>query len=275
MPDALEVEIKQLYDDWIANPSAVVCARLADRLRQAGRTAEALDVTNRGLEEWPANAAIRLVAGRCLKDNGDTGAARAEFERVLEKDPLNLIALRAVAEIAMSDGRYSDAVRILGDYVFENPADSDAARMLEEAKERERTPASPDAGGAAEEEQAVVEHEAAPAFGPGIQDSAPALEPGPEAAGEAPAPREEAGSAPGSDPVAAGPVDTPPAEYPRTERMEKIIQSQTPAEPAAVADPPPQVQKQPLRREPRSLLDLFTAEEKQELDLEPYRQEEQ
>jgi hypothetical protein len=76
-------------------------------------------------------------------------------------------------------------------------------------------------------------------------------------------------------PAHAAETETPPAEYPKTERMEKIIQAQVQTEPVVAADPPPLVQKQPLRREPRSLLDLFTAEEKQELDLEPYRQEEQ
>ena len=40
MSESLEAEIRQLYEDWIANPSPVVCARLADRLRVAGRNDE-------------------------------------------------------------------------------------------------------------------------------------------------------------------------------------------------------------------------------------------
>lgn len=135
MADALEVEIKQLYDDWIANPSAVVCARLADRLRLAGRISEALDVAYRGLEEWPANVQINLACARCRRESGESALALECFQKVLTADPLNLVALRAVGEIAYEQQRYDDAERLLGDYLFENPADQDAEKLLAKARE--------------------------------------------------------------------------------------------------------------------------------------------
>jgi tetratricopeptide (TPR) repeat protein len=138
MPEALEAEIRQLYDDWIANPSAVVCARLADRLRIAGRPAEAIDVAGRGLVDWPASTTIRVVFGRCHRDVGNIPEARDAFEKVLESDPLNLFALRGSAEIAMAEGRFADAMKLFGDYLFENQADSEAEKLLEEATAHHR-----------------------------------------------------------------------------------------------------------------------------------------
>lgn len=92
--------------------------------------------------------------------------------------------------------------------------------------------------------------------------------------------------------VAAAEASTPapeedkPVSFPRTGRMERILKDQglasgTPesvpsAEVARVATTPAAEAKHPqnLRREPRSLFDLFSPEERSELFLEPYRQEE-
>ncbi|HRY61712.1 MAG TPA: hypothetical protein P5266_05890, partial [Candidatus Fermentibacter sp.] len=110
MAESLEAEIRQLYEDWIANPSPVVCARLADRLRIAGRNDEALEVSRRGQKDWPGNNSIRMVIARCLRGTGDMQEARSAFEEVLKTDPFNLVALKNLAEMSMVEGRYRDAV---------------------------------------------------------------------------------------------------------------------------------------------------------------------
>ncbi len=134
MSESLEAEIRQLYEDWIANPSPVVCARLADRLRVAGRNDEALEVSRRGQADWPANNSIRVVIARCLRGTGDTEGARSTFEEVLKADPFNLVALKNLAEISVADGRFNDAVKLYGDYLFENPGDQEAEQKYQEAK---------------------------------------------------------------------------------------------------------------------------------------------
>lgn len=143
MAESLEAEIRQLYEDWIANPSPVVCARLADRLRIAGRNDEALEVSRRGQKDWPGNNSIRMVIARCLRSSGDMQEARTAFEEVLRTDPFNLVALKNLAEMSMAEGRYRDAVKLFGDNVFENPGDPEAQQQLEEAKRRERTAPEP------------------------------------------------------------------------------------------------------------------------------------
>ncbi|MDM7992564.1 MAG: tetratricopeptide repeat protein [Candidatus Fermentibacter sp.] len=387
MAESLEAEIRQLYEDWIANPSPVVCARLADRLRIAGRNDEALEVSRRGQKDWPGNNSIRMVIARCLRGTGDMQEARSAFEEVLKTDPFNLVALKNLAEMSMVEGRYRDAVKLFGDYVFENPGDPEAQQQLEEAKRKERTAPEPAPVPSGEEAVAPPEAVAVPsaipaaASGPVVAEPAVTLEqafaaepesppvqtaspvedafaaespagagsepPSPEPA-SAPEPavtveqafpaetepppgqaeadipaaplRSEAG-APGRDaePVparAAEPASAPepetapptepaastapapeassqpgqavsgeeaaPAPFPQTGRMERILRSQgmavpeaRPAAPSpAPAHAPEPRAAQGLKREPRSLFDLFSPEERAELFLEPYRQEE-
>jgi hypothetical protein len=232
MPEALEAEIRQLYDDWIANPSAVVCARLADRLRIAGRPLEAIDVAGRGLSDWPANTSIRVVLGRCHRDAGNALEAREAFEKVLESDPINLIALRGLAEIALADGRFAEATRLFGDYLFENPADTEAEKLLQEAKAGGASaPAQPAAIVIPEASPPPAEPPAAPPEVPQEQSDTPATEP--------------VGS-PGSDQAPQATVeqladaDVPPAEEPSPEApaSETISQEALAPEVTAPGMPP-------------------------------------
>jgi tetratricopeptide (TPR) repeat protein len=259
MPDALENEIRGLYDDWISSPSASVCARLADRLRIAGRPDEALEVASRGLQDWPANNAILLAAARCHRDTGNIVSASEAFDKVLGTDPFNLVALRASAEIAMIRGRHEDAIRILGDYLFENPADTDAEKLLDEAKEAVRKGGGPDARAtvqtpaeasaaeaAAAQEQPPSEPVAPPApveppsgipqdVSPGVPEALPGPEPGEEPGPEQQAvqqPEASAGQASGQEQE-----DKEDPGYPRTARMERIFQEQG-KDPGAFPIPP-------------------------------------
>jgi tetratricopeptide (TPR) repeat protein len=287
MPESLESEIRQLYEDWIASPSAVVCARLADRIRLAGRSDEALEVARKGLAQWSANTSIRVVSARCLRSSGDSRGAREAFESVLEVDPLNLIALRNLAEIAYEEGRFADAVRLFGDYLFENPGDGEAEALMKEARKQERAPvrrqpepvvAPPPPGQAAAPPEQVPDPSPAPAAGEvrpePVEEPAQAdyprtarmdrilaeqgLAPRP---GETPAVAEEAPDGPGSPAPAPEPGPAP-------------VEEQAPAPVPPSYDPAPPAEARPqLRREPRSLFDLFTPEERSELFLEAYRQD--
>lgn len=143
MAESLESEIRQLYEDWIANPSPVICARLAERLRLAVRNDEALEVARQGQAEWPTNNSVRVVTARCLRSSGDIQLSRSTFEDVLKADPFNLVALKNLAEISLEAGHSSEAVRLFGDYLFENPGDPEAEQMLEEAKRLERNAPAP------------------------------------------------------------------------------------------------------------------------------------
>ncbi len=143
MAESLESEIRQLYEDWIANPSPVICARLSERLRLAGRNDEALEVARQGQAEWPSNNSVRVVTARCLRSSGDVQLSRSTFEDVLKADPFNLVALKNLAEMSLEAGHSAEAVRLFGDYLFENPGDPEAEQMLEEARRLERNAPTP------------------------------------------------------------------------------------------------------------------------------------
>ncbi len=255
MVERFEGEIDELYQKWISSPSAVVGARLADRLRQTGRLDEAQEIAHQALEEWPANLSLQVVLGRCHLDGGNLEEARKAFTEVRSKDPLNLVALRSLADIATRQESWDEAVEFIEEYLFENPTDDEAEQLLEKAKlARKEQPSEPE-----------PREEAAPdeASGPGEE----------EPAGEPTAKEEEADQPPREE---------TPEEFPETSRMEKILSGQAgsgtktgspesdhssgPVSESGVA------RTSGMKREPRSLLDLFTSDERDDLGLEPFEE---
>jgi len=248
MAERFEGEIDDLYQKWISSPSAVVGARLADRLRLTGRLDEAAEVAGQGLEEWPSNLSLQVVLGKCHLDGGKLEEAMEAFLEVRSKDPLNLVALRSLAEIAMRQERWDDAVELIEEYLFENPTDEEAEQLLEKAKlARKEQPSQP------------AEKESQPEPEPGWEPSA----------------EEEPQTATTEEPEST-------EGFPETRRMEKILAGQAEAteEDAAEKDDDPGgadidagvTENQDMRREPRSLLDLFSSDEREDLGLRPFEE---
>lgn len=263
MSESLEAEIRQLYEDWIANPSPVVCARLADRLRVAGRNDEALEVSRRGKAEWPANVSIRVVIARCLRGTGDTEGARSTFEEVLKADPFNLVALKNLAEISVADGRFNDALKYYGDYLFENPGDNEAEQKFHEAKglaasaaslpPAYRPPLEAEPSEPVLEAPPVVEHEPSPAVQAAPVPEAAQAETAPSV--HEPIPPEE----PAAEQTQAAPVTETPEPEPAVQADSVLESSFSEQEPAVQAAPvmetpsyEPAAEETPVSPEPTS-----------------------
>ncbi len=247
MADPLDKEIQNLYDEWLSRPSPAVCSRLADQLRQSGRCDESIDVANDGLQQWTDNISISVVLARSYKDSGKLPEAAAVFEKVRKKDPLNLIALRNLAEIAFEQEQWGRSVELFEEYLFEYPADTESKGIFEQAKFH-------------------------------LKSSPEVEKPAEAAVSDTPSPQ---GEDPGTEDL---------NEFPSTERMTGILESQgvTPGESAStptetdapVPDPDESVSYAPAVsasipagvREPRSLYDLFSEDERSELHLEDYRE---
>jgi len=247
MADPLDKEIQNLYDEWLSRPSPAVCSRLADQLRQSRRCDESIDVANDGLQQWTDNISISVVLARSYKDSGKLPEAAAIFEKVRLKDPLNLIALRNLAEISFEQEQWGRSAELFEEYLFEYPADTESQSLFEQAKFR-------------------------------LKSSPETEKPAEDAASDTPPIQ-------GEDPPAKD-VN----EFPSTERMAGILESQgvtpdesasTPTETSApVPDPEESVSSAPAIsasipagvREPRSLYDLFSEDERSELHLEDYRE---
>jgi tetratricopeptide (TPR) repeat protein len=81
------------------DPASIAFAQLAEEYRRAGELEEAIRVCEAGLVLHPAYTSARVTLGRALYDLGRLEEAEAEFTRVLEAAPDNLIALGRLAEI--------------------------------------------------------------------------------------------------------------------------------------------------------------------------------
>src|SRR5690606_26673202 len=97
----------------------------------------ALEILAEGLGRHPDYIPASIVLGRCHLDLGDEAQAEAAFARVLELDDENVIALKALADIAERHGRFDEAQRRL-DALLAVDRSNDEARIqlarLEEAR---------------------------------------------------------------------------------------------------------------------------------------------
>jgi tetratricopeptide (TPR) repeat protein len=92
------------------DPATLAFAPLAEELRRAGQTAEAIKVCQAGLSLHPEYLSARATLGRALLEAGDLDSAFLELMTVLGSAPENLTALRGVAEIHERRGELDDAL---------------------------------------------------------------------------------------------------------------------------------------------------------------------
>ncbi|HEX6644986.1 MAG TPA: tetratricopeptide repeat protein [Gemmatimonadales bacterium] len=102
-------EIAKLESRWRENPQGLTFAPLAEAYRKMRDIPRALEILAEGLGRHPDYIPASIVLGRCQLDLGNDEQAQAAFERVLELDDENVIALKALAEIAERQGRLDEA----------------------------------------------------------------------------------------------------------------------------------------------------------------------
>lgn len=103
-------EIEKLERRWKENPLGLTFAPLAEAYRKAGEGAKALELLEVGLAQHQNYVPAHIVRGRCYLDAQSSAQAEAAFRRVVELDPENAIALKGLADIAESEGRFSEAM---------------------------------------------------------------------------------------------------------------------------------------------------------------------
>lgn len=135
MPNS-ENEIQELYQEWLSNPSPAICVRLAGKLRRSNRSSEAMDVARKGLEDWPENISVNVIFGRCALDEKHFEEAMKVFEKVISIDPLNLIAIKSLAELSYENGNWNRSIELFEEYLFEYPGDPEIEEMLNKARKK-------------------------------------------------------------------------------------------------------------------------------------------
>jgi hypothetical protein len=88
-------------------------APLAEVHRKNGDVTRALELLRPGLTFHPNYIPASIVLGRCHLDLGDLPAAETAFAHVLSLDGENVIALKALADIAERQYRFEEAERLL------------------------------------------------------------------------------------------------------------------------------------------------------------------
>ncbi|MEN8373849.1 MAG: tetratricopeptide repeat protein [Gemmatimonadota bacterium] len=152
MAAAKNDEIARLEALYAANPRGRVFTHLAEAHRKKGDPERAREILRSGMRDHPDYPSAHVVLGRVLEDVGDETGARDAFQRVIELDPHNMIALRRLAESADRDGRADEALPHWVALQALDPGDEQAAARVAALSEQpdevehEPTPAEVDEG---------------------------------------------------------------------------------------------------------------------------------
>lgn len=125
-------QIRKFERQYEENPESFVFARLADAHRKAGNPERALEILERGLQRHAEYMSAHIVRARCLTDLGRERTAVEAWSRVLELDPQNLVALRALAELAIAAGDRALARTWAERLLHVDPLNEEAARLVAE-----------------------------------------------------------------------------------------------------------------------------------------------
>lgn len=145
MPESRNGEIARLELLFAAHPEGRVFTHLAEAYRRAGDTDRAHELLENGLARHGDYPSAHVVMGRVLLDLGRSEDADRAFRRALELDPHNLVALRALADIARAEGRTAQAREYYRTLIELDPFDDEYAEILAGLHAPEPAPDLPDA----------------------------------------------------------------------------------------------------------------------------------
>jgi tetratricopeptide (TPR) repeat protein len=125
-------ELKNLIERYEKAPESRIFAPLADAYRKVGDLDKAIEVCEKGLEQFPDYASARVILGKCFYDKGATERARGEFERVLGIDPDNMVALKFMGEICLAEDEKEKASEYYRKLLSIDPMNEEAEKVLGE-----------------------------------------------------------------------------------------------------------------------------------------------
>ena len=102
--EALREQIKKA-------PSPRLYFQLAEDLRAAGNVQESIDVLKEGVARFPRYLSARISLGRALLSVRNHREAAEIMKAVLEEDPENVIAIRALAQAYEAMGQKVEAIK--------------------------------------------------------------------------------------------------------------------------------------------------------------------
>lgn len=121
----VEARLADLKKRWLEDPSSRLFLQLAEEYRRIGRSAEALEILEAGLERNPNYTSALVARSRCLIDLGRSRDAISTLQQVLEKDATQLVAAKLLVEAYLQESDALLARRQLDLYTLINPSDSE------------------------------------------------------------------------------------------------------------------------------------------------------
>ncbi|HEX8673498.1 MAG TPA: tetratricopeptide repeat protein, partial [Longimicrobium sp.] len=229
MADTSRSQLRKLKEEYARNPGSRVFVHLAEAHRKAGELKQAQQVLTEGLRRHGDYPSGLVVLARVLADQGEDERAAAVWRDVVRLDPENIVALRALGDIAEAAGRRVEAMQLYRRVVrLENgdPEDGESEIVSPDFDEEDAEPASA-------AEPAPLPPEPVPAWR--LRRVDPPAPRAPEPA----APREP-------DPVPAWRTAEPPAPTPEPVREPEPTPAWRMREPDPIAPtPPPEPVREP------------------------------
>ncbi|HSL69256.1 MAG TPA: tetratricopeptide repeat protein, partial [Longimicrobiales bacterium] len=127
MAESNREEIAKLEALYANNPGGRVFTHLAEAYRKAGELDRARRILEDGIGRHADSASAHVVLGRVLQDQGAVVDAANAFQRVLELDPENRVALRSLGDLSRSAGQRDEALGYYRQLQSLDPGDDDLA----------------------------------------------------------------------------------------------------------------------------------------------------
>jgi tetratricopeptide (TPR) repeat protein len=134
--DITEQDLDGLFERYRRSPESRVFVVLADACRKIDRIDEALEICEQGIGRHPEYASGYVVKGKCLYDLDRHDEAQNAFERVLDFDEDNLVALKYLGMMEARSGRYDSARTYLKRILRLDPENPEIMEALKHVDER-------------------------------------------------------------------------------------------------------------------------------------------
>lgn len=123
-------EIARLAERYSKEPKSRIFVQLADAYRKNNMVDEALEVLNQGLQYHPNYPLAHLILGKCYFDKRMYAQSKDALEKTIELDPINIVALRMLAQVCETLKDEACQIRAYKGIVSVDPADEMARTKL-------------------------------------------------------------------------------------------------------------------------------------------------
>ncbi|MEO0142056.1 MAG: tetratricopeptide repeat protein, partial [candidate division WOR-3 bacterium] len=120
------------------DPKSRIFVQLADAYRKNNMVDEALEVLKQGLQYHPRYPLAYLILGKCYFDKRMYGQAREALEKTIEFDPVNIVALRMLAQVCENLKDEDCQIKAYKGLVSIDPSDEAAKTKLTQLEARHK-----------------------------------------------------------------------------------------------------------------------------------------